>query len=244
MRRAVTVRDVITFTCEPADHGVIAPPVPARSALPDWFRRLPGIDADRVSATDNALTVKRCMPFLDAMAAGWIIPLAATVRLEISNEGRDVVAGWEFDRTMVSNHSPHQVTGHPRAPRPPMKFHNYWTIRTAPGWSVLVVPALNRPSAVVEVLSGIVDTDGYTAPVNFPFVPIGADGVHTLPHGTPLVQVIPFRRRDFDVRGTVRVETSEEAAQRTRVGRSTRAAEGWYRSRVRALRVRQPDDGR
>lgn len=236
------MRTVITFTCEPADEGVIAPPVPARAAVPDWFRRLPGTDPARLSATDNALTVKRCMPFLDAMTAGWIIPLAATVRLEISDGGSNVTAGWEFDRTMVSNHGTHQVAGHPRLPRPPMKFHNYWTIRTAPGWSVLIVPALNRPNPVVEILSGVVDTDGYTAPINFPFVAIGDDGVHTIAQGTPLVQVIPFRRSDLDVRGAVRAETPEEAAQRVRVNRSTKASDGWYRSKVRGRRARHAAD--
>ena len=46
---------------------------------------------------------------------------------------------------MVSNHSPFQVAGNPHEPRPPMKFHNYWTIRTPPGWSCLFLPPLNRP---------------------------------------------------------------------------------------------------
>lgn len=230
------MRPIITFTCDPADEGVIAPPVAAHTAVPDWFRRLPAIDPDRLSATDNALTVKRCMPFLDAMTAGWIVPLAATVRLEISNGGQDVTAGWDFDRTMVSNHGAHQVAGHPRLPRPPMKFHNYWTIRTAPGWSVLIVPALNRPNPVVEVLSGVVDTDGYTAPINFPFVAIGDDGVHTLPAGTPLVQVIPIRRSDMRVTGVVRAESADEAAARVKVHRSTRAADGWYRRHIRTRR--------
>ena len=35
---------------------------------------------------------------------------------------------------MVRNHVRYQVAGNPHQPRPPVKFHNYWTIRTAPGW--------------------------------------------------------------------------------------------------------------
>ena len=76
-------RPVIEFLCRPEDKGVIAQPVPAKSALPAWFRQVPGVDTSQVGATNNGLTVKRCMPFLDALSAGWIIPLAATVRLEI-----------------------------------------------------------------------------------------------------------------------------------------------------------------
>jgi hypothetical protein len=86
-------------------------------------------------------------------------PLAATVRLEISDDGKRVDAGWAFDRVLVSNHSPFQVGGNPYEPWPPMKFHNYWTVRTAPGWSCLFVAPLNRPSGVVEVLSGRVGAE-------------------------------------------------------------------------------------
>ena len=55
------------------------------------------MDEARLSTTDTGLTIKRCMPFLDAMATGWIIPLAATVRLEIREGGRRVEAGWDYE---------------------------------------------------------------------------------------------------------------------------------------------------
>ena len=168
---------------------------------------------------------------------GWIIPLAATVRLEISDGGRSVDTGWEFDREMVSTHSPHQAAGNPYEPRPMMKFHNPWTIRTPPGWSCLFIAPMNRPGGVVEVLSGVVDTDVYVSPVNFPFVAIAEDGVHTIAKGTPIVQVIPFERQDERLEATIRVESDEEAAEGERVYRSTLAAEGWYRRRSRSQRA-------
>lgn len=227
---------VITFTCRPEDHGVIAPPVPARNALPDWFRQLPAISTAHLSATNNALTAKRCMPFLDALATGWILPLAATVRLEIGEGGRSVQAGWEFDRTMVSNHSAPQVAGHPMLPRPPCKFHNLWTIRTRPGWSCLFLPPLNRPNVVFACVAGIVDTDTYASPIHLPFFATGEDGVHVIERGTPLVQVIPFRRADAAIGGAVRAETPEEGAARERIFRQTLASEGWYRREARAAR--------
>jgi hypothetical protein len=226
----------ITFACAPEDKGVIAPPVPARSVLPDWFRRLPAVDRAQLSASDNGLTVKRCMPFLDALSTGWILPLAATVRLEVKDGGRTVSAGWEFDKVMVSNHTPYQVAGNPREPRPPCKFHNYWTIRTPPGWSCLFVPPLNRPSPLFECLSGVVDTDSYPTLIHFPFMATAPDGVHCLPKGTPLVQVIPFRRADAALAGVVREETPEEGRARERGLRSTQAEDGWYRREIRAAR--------
>jgi hypothetical protein len=227
---------LIEFLCRPEDEGVIAEPVPAKSVLPAWFRNLPGVDKSQVSATNNGLTVKRCLPFVDAMSAGWIIPLAAPVRLEIDDGGQTVTAGWEFDRELVSNHGSFQIAGSPHDPHPPMKFHNYWTIRTPKGWSCLFLPPLNRPNGVFEVLSGVVDTDRYTSPVNFPFVAIAADGVHKLARGTPLVQVIPFRRSDVALEGSIRAETEAEGEERERIRRGTHAGEGWYKRHARAAR--------
>lgn len=238
----------IRFLCRSEDNGVLAEPTPAKLVLPDWFRRLPAVDRSVLSATNNGLTVKRCMPFLDAMALGYILPIAATVRLQISEQGRKVDAGWEFDRVMVSNHGSYQIAGHPLAERPPMKFHNYWTIKTPPGWSCLFVAPLNRPGLPVEILAGVVDTDTYASLINFPFIATGCDGVHVLEKGTPLVQVIPFRRSEaeLDLRKegivqerlspVVDSETEDEGRARERILRNTLASEGWYRKFSRAKR--------
>lgn len=226
----------IRFLCRPEDHGVIAPPVPAKTVLPDWFRKLPPVDTQHRSVTNNGLTIKRCMPFLDAMTAGWILPLAATVRLEISDGGRTVNAGWEFDRTMVSNHGAHQVVGNPKEPVPPCKFHNYWSIRTPPGWSCLFVPPVNRPGQPFECVAGLVDTDTYTAEIHFPFFATAPDGLHVIEMGTPLVQVIPIRREGPALDADIRAESASEAMERDAIHRRTLAGEGWYRKWARAAR--------
>lgn len=230
----MTDQPVIRFTCAAEDDGVIPPPVPARAALPDWFRKLPAVTPGQQSITDTGLTIKRCMPFLDAMMAGWIIPLAATVKMEIREGGRTVDTGWQFDRTLVSNHGVHQVAGNPHEPRPPNKFHNFWTIRTAPGWSCLFTPPLNRAHPAFECFAGVVDTDTYVAPIHFPFVATGEDGLHVLERGTPLVQVIPFRREEIAAK--IGVESEAEAADRRRIQRLVIAQEGWYRTEARADR--------
>lgn len=226
----------IEFFCRPEDKGVIAEPVPAKTYLPEWFRKLPPVDREHLTPTNNGLTVKRCMPFIDAMSIGWVIPLAATVRLEIKDNGRTVTAGWEFDREMIGFHGMHQVEGHPQAPRPPCKFYNRWTIRTPAGWSCLFVPPLNRPHKVFEVVSGVVDTDRYQSIIHFPFFATADDGVHVLEKGTPIVQVIPFRREGTYIEADIRSEVPEEAETRERILRNTIAGEAWYRKQARGQR--------
>lgn len=226
----------LTFLCRKEDEGVIPAPVRAKTALPDWFRKLPAIDETQVSPTNSGITVKRCMPFLDAMATGWVIGLAASVRMEISDGGKTVDCGWDFDRTLVSNHASHQVAGNPREPLPPCKFHNYWTIRTPPGWSCLFVPPLNRPNGVFEVVAGVVDTDTYQSEIHFPFFATGEDCLHMLERGTPIVQIIPFRRDASDLDADIRAESAPEGNVRQTILRKTLAADGWYRKFARAQR--------
>ncbi len=233
---APLVKPKIEFVCDPKDHGVIAEPVAAKTVIPDWFRKLPAVDKAHVHANNNGLTIKRCMPFLDAMTTGWVLPLAATVRLDIRDNGQTVEAGWEYEKVMVSNHAMHQIAGNPREPRPPCKFHNYWTIITPPGWSCLFVSPLNRASPVFECIAGVVDTDTYHSLINFPFIATAPDGVYTLERGTPLVQVIPFRRDTTALAADIRVETPRQADTKEKILRQTQVVEGWYRRFARAER--------
>jgi hypothetical protein len=231
-----TPAKTIRFLCDPKDEGVIAPPVPARSYLPDWFRKLPAVTPDMVSTTDTGLTVKRCMPFLDAMTTGWIITLPATLRMEIADGGKTVNTGWDFDRPLTSNHGMHQVKGNPHGHLPPCKFHNFWTIITPPGWSCLFINPLNRPNGLFEVAAGVVDTDTYRSPVHFPFFATGPDGLHVIAKGSPIVQVIPFRRDAAEIEADIRAERADERDDRVKVLRNTTSETGWYRTKARAKR--------
>lgn len=56
---AALSRPTLSFTCAPEDLGVIAPPTPAKSALPEWFRRLAPVDKAERAPTNNALTDRK-----------------------------------------------------------------------------------------------------------------------------------------------------------------------------------------
>lgn len=78
------------------------------------------------------------------------------------------------------------------------KWINPWSIKTPPGYSVLFTQPMHRESPFT-ILDGIVDTDQYNAPVNFPFVlnNWGFEGL--IPAGTPMAQVIPFKRDSWQM---------------------------------------------
>ena len=210
------------FTCPAELYGVIPGPIPARLVLPDWFKRLPAF------GVDGLITSKRCMPLLDALSIGYIIPLAFTVELDVSDDGATVAANRQG---VVTQHFPSQVDGHHHLPRAPAKWLNQWRLRTAPGWSTLFVPPLNRASPF-ECVAGVVDTDRFIAkPVNFPFFWTAPDGRHVIEAGTPLVQAIPFMRDELDVE--IRAETRDEeraAAKQEELFAQT----GAYRQHIRS----------
>jgi len=62
----------------------------------------------------------------------------------------------------------------------------------------LFKPLAHNPNPWFEILEGIVDTDNYSAPVNFPFVLKNSTEEFLIPAGTPIAQVIPFKRDEWE----------------------------------------------
>ena len=84
----------IEFFCDPRCKGVIPEPYKAKKYIPKWYKRLP----PKMQGEDgfSFSTLKRCPPFLDAMSAGWIIPLAADIEFKIQDDGTGVQWKSEF----------------------------------------------------------------------------------------------------------------------------------------------------
>ena len=78
------------------------------------------------------------------------------------------------------------------------KWNNTWGITTPPGYSCLFISPLHRETPIIA-LPGIVDTDTYSAPVNFPFVLRDPKMDGLIPAGTPIIQVIPFKRDSWSM---------------------------------------------
>ena len=166
-------------------------PFPARNAVPDWYRNMP-----TEAATPGFSTVKRCPPFLDAMTAGYIIPVPTDITLSVRSTGEIDIQIANFSSPLVETHLAHQFPGAPFPPNyPVLKFINPWIVKTPPGYSTLFCAPFNRFQLPVLPLAGVVDTDLLYAEVHFPSLCLLALGASfTLKRGTPLVQLIPFKR--------------------------------------------------
>lgn len=172
-----------------APELTIPHPTPSSRMIPEWFRKMRPVTADKI------VSIKRCVPVLDAMTAGYIIPIPADV--EYSNRDKKFRNPAEFE--VVTSHAPSQIVGMPVTDEydpQPWKFSNAFHIKTPKGYSTLFVHPLNHTNLPFHAFSGVVDTDKHPVVINFPFV-IRKDFNGVIEAGTPMIQAIPFKRDDW-----------------------------------------------
>lgn len=187
----------------PNSDGLLISPTPAIKQLPNWYKqKKPLLDGDhKHKAFSNGVknvTVKWCNPFGDALGAGYFIYLENDVQVSLDN-GEQNLTWLNGGASFISQHSKEQVSKEliPKGySDQPWKFNSLWGITTPKGYSTLFTHPLNRTELPFLTLSGVVETDNYNQPVNFPFL-IRADFEGILEAGTPIAQVIPFKRETW-----------------------------------------------
>jgi len=160
-------------------------------------------------------TVKKCMPFLDAMTSGYIIPFFQDHIISIAKTSPNLKTTTAVENPDLKDvhiitllepssifHYPHQLPkNYQDSERPLGKFTNKWLIKTPPGYSCLFIHPLNQPKTDYELAAGIVDTDVYDKIIMFPFYirkqfTKSQIQIHCQ-KGNPMVQVIPFKRESW-----------------------------------------------
>lgn len=183
----------------------------ASKLVPEWYKNMESyVNGDKKpsGAGGTKATIKRCMPVFDAIIAGYIIVLPADVYVSI----KDGQQYFEWSNLgLVSFHPIEQAPTHPnRKPHAYPKWNNPWAIKTPKGYSTMFIQPMHRES-VFTILPGIVDTDEYYAPVNFPFVINDPEFEGLIPKGTPIAQVIPFKRESWTMQFGGEKELKEQA---------------------------------
>jgi hypothetical protein len=196
-------KNIVKFIASSEDILEIAEkPYPAIQNLPSWF-----INTDRYSTGEPGIdkhgdptsTIKKCMPVVDLLGAGYHIPLPSDVWLD--NQGEfDMRFRWAIENyQLIVGQEPEQYGNYPTPPGfyiPIYKWANPWIVKTPPGWSSLFLHPSHHGDLPFQCIPAIVDTDKHPTSVNLPFyVRKGFDGL--IPKGTPMIQVIPFKRENF-----------------------------------------------
>ena len=200
---------IIKFT-NTSNFNNLEKPIPASTIIPDWYKKTESYMNSKKIPTGNGktdTTIKKCMPVFDAITSGYIIVLPADVYVSIKNN--EQFFEWS-NFGLVSFHPIEQAPKHPESkPYAYPKWNNPWAIKTPNGYSTLFVQPFHRES-VFTILPGIVDTDTYSAPVNFPFVINDPTFEGLIPKGTPIVQLIPFKRDSWKMEFGEEKELNEQ----------------------------------
>jgi hypothetical protein len=189
--------------------GSYPAPISTKNVIPEWYKNAQSFVADKpVIKNPNGTiaptgTVKKCMPFLDAMSAGYTIKLHADVYVETNANGSPDFTWTLEDEPIISSHAYEQVSSMPNAHAiaggVPFKWMSPWHIQTPPGYSCLFVQPMNHREDRWEIISGIVDTDTFNLRINYPFIWTAKNYKGIIKQGTPIVQIIPFKRESWEM---------------------------------------------
>lgn len=184
-------------------------PRPSSTFIPNWYKKMPhfidnekspGISKNK--ATSANTTMKHCSPMLDALSTGYIWSLPADMEIKFNEENNTYNFRWMVDAELVTDHSEIQHPGLPAAYNGEdfvMKWSFEYIIKTPPGYSTIFTHPINRHDLPFRTFSGIVETDTYELPVQFPFQLITnniSDRI-IIEKGTPVCQFFPFKRDNW-----------------------------------------------
>lgn len=230
----------VQFRCPPELTDILPRPYAAKRGMPDWLKRM-AATAPSSDLNGEIRTVKQCPPFVDAMGLGFIVPLVTDIRVDHGSFEWDWDLGpssvGPYTRSPLSFHLGEQLAGAPiaAADSAAIKFTNYWTIETPPGFALLVTHPFNREELPFRTLTGLVDTDEYKdGCIQFPALWRDPDFVGVLERGLPIAQCVVVPR---DAPSLAFGELVGDAARDfMRTQGAVNAESGTYRRRFRVAK--------
>lgn len=181
-------------------------PEPASKFLPNWYKKMPAtIDNDNAIKSGHVnATVKKCMPVFDLITAGYIVSAPCDIYIDATNPAK---LSWSIPQTLISYQADmfasHAIDQYSEMPVDKNKYHKdllrifpFWAVETSSGYSTMFVqPQYSDPTPLVA-LQAIVDTDKFMSDGHLSFW-VEKDFNGVIKQGTPLVQIIPFKRESW-----------------------------------------------
>ena len=200
---------------------------PVKDHMPKWYKESSAYRDGKKSFWPKSLTYKSCVPVLDSMISGYVIPLPADVIF--SKDPATPRVSWGTEYPVVTVRPPEVMPNFP-VPIGFENMHYAWEnqmeLQLPKGYSAIVTHPFNRLDLPFQTHTGIVD-DYSMGKGALPF--LLRDGFEGLiPAGTPIAQVIPFKREPWKAKRDEKI-TKQALANSVRLNAQFR---GWYRDNV------------
>ena len=170
-------------------------PKPTKNFVPNWYKKIPEHKLPH-------LNIKGCMPFLDGITAGYVLPLPQDIKISYNNYNPELKKNDIFIKYSATNlYKPHsqeyckelninwghaaihgigQIGGKDSFMVKKnnnfniLKILNPWKIKTPKGYSCLFISPVQNENDYFNIITAIVDTDTFDDKINFPII-INAD---------------------------------------------------------------------
>ena len=183
-------------------------PQPASKFLPEWYKKMPSqINSEEAIVFGQVnTTIKKCMPVFDMITAGYIISSPCGIYLDSTNESK---LSWSIPITlrsyqgdMFASHSREQYSLLPlnekEYHRDLLRIFPFWAVGTESGYSAWFRQPAYGDDSPLLALEAIVDTDRFVSDGHLSFM-VKKNFKGVIKQGTPLVQIIPFKRESWEM---------------------------------------------
>lgn len=183
------------------------PPQPSSKFLPSWYKRQPSSYPDKDDFVHGVVTstIKRCMPIFDMMTAGYMITAPCDIYVDATNPEELVYSIpstlRQYHNDLFARHDVLQYSEYPinrnDVHKDLLRIFPFWIVETEPGHSAIFINPTHQDDSPLVGFSGIIDTDTFMSDGHFSFT-VRKDFKGIIKQGTPLIQVIPFKRDDWN----------------------------------------------
>ena len=184
-------------------------PKPARSVMPEGYSEAPlyysfGSKDDRLKMTDEGknMTFKKCIPLIDGLKSGYIVELRKDLIVQENKDGQFDIQ-WNSDDLVITVHN--SASNLVEAPYGyNTQVINYiWNtiIKTPKGYSCLITHPLGFNDTALRMIPAVVDTDKEVLNFHLPMW-LKKDFIGIIKKGTPIAQIIPFKRDNWTAKNS------------------------------------------
>ena len=175
-------------------------PKPAKTYVPESYKKIKNNSLKNPIFENykfKGFNIKQCMPFLDSLTTGYIQETWTDIYIERGNDSHCTYM-WSSAPKIMADRS--EVNREISNDFYPVEYiwMQPWKVKTEKNYSCLIVHPLNRDDLPFHTLSGVIDSDKYhhIAFGQLPFY-LKKDFQGLIPAGTPMFQIIPFKRENW-----------------------------------------------
>jgi len=179
--------DVVNFVCAP---------VPAKNSIPLWYKNIPINKPLEFDEQGKSMNLKMCMPFLDSLTIGYL--QETWTEIVFFKRDNKTEYKWAHKPEILNHREKINIPINESYGAVELIWKMPWIPKLPKGYSILVTHPFNRYDLPFVTSTGIIDADDFhhIGSGQIPFY-LQKDFEGYIPIGTPIYQMIPFKREKW-----------------------------------------------